>query len=339
MDKKTIEQADGLRRLWSSFWQARPLLTAVNFDLFEHTKTEATARKVAARIKADLRATEILMDALAALGLLKKTRLSRGSEKEKGKESVYRNSREAALFLVKESPYYQGAIVRHADDTWKSWSRLEEAMRTGKPVPRKGGEFSLDAFIMGMHNLAVLRAGDIIKAIGMKGVESALDLGGGPGTYSMEMAKAGVRKVTLFDRSDVVKIAAKNIKKHGAAKRNNIGFMRGDFNSDDFGSGYDLIFMSNILHSNSFAECEELLVRARAALNPAGRAAINEFYLEDNRTAPLYGALFSVNMLVNTPEGRTYTGSELKGFLKKAGFRDIRGRVLFGDTVIVTGRA
>lgn len=336
MDKKTIRQAAGLRRLWSSFWQARPLITAVNFDLFEHTKTGATARKVAARIKTDPRATEILMDALAGLGLLKKTR-PYGGKKEKGKESAYRNSREAALFLVKESPYYQGAIVRHADNLWGSWSQLDEAVRTGRPAAGQKGGFSLDAFIMGMHNLAVLRAADVIKAVGTKGVESALDLGGGPGTYSIEMASAGVRRVTLFDRADVVKIAAKNIKKHGAAK--NISFMRGDFNAGDFGGGYDLIFMSNILHSNTYEECGELLLRARAALNPGGRAAINEFYLENNRTAPLYGALFSINMLVNTHGGRTYTRGELKGFLKKTGFRDIREKVLFGDIIIVTGRA
>ena len=332
MNKKTIDKAAQLRRLWSAFWQARPLLTAVNFDLFEHTKRGASARQVAGKIKADPRAAGILMDALAGLGLLKK---SRHYGDKKG-ESLYRNTKEAGLFLVKDSPYYQGAIVRHADNMWKNWSRLDESLRTGKPAVMDSGEFNLDAFIMGMHNLAVLRSGDIIKAIGMKGVHSALDLGGGPGTYSMEMCRAGVEKVTLFDRTDVIKIASRNIKKNGGAE--NIGFMKGDFNSDDFGGGYDLIFMSNILHSNSYEQCEELLGRAKAALNQGGRAAINEFYLEDNRTEPLYGALFSVNMLVNTQEGRTYTRGELKGFLRKAGFRDIKTKILFGDAIVVTGR-
>ncbi|MDA8088352.1 MAG: methyltransferase [Nitrospiraceae bacterium] len=343
MNKKTIEKAAALRRLWSAFWQARPLLTAVNFGLFEHTKTGASARQVAGRIKADPRATGILMDALAGLGLLKKS--GEKSKYRNSTESIYRNTEEAGLFLVKDSPYYQGAIVRHADNLWRSWSQLDESLRTGKPAPRESGEFSLDAFIMGMHNLAALRAGDIIKAIGMKGVGSALDLGGGPGTYSMEMARAGVGKVTLFDRADVIKIAARNIKnqkkqkqENGVGNNGNIGFMKGDFNSDDFGGGYDLIFMSNILHSNSYEQCEDLLGRARAALNPGGRAAINEFYLEDNRIAPLSGALFSINMLVNTEAGCTYTHGELKGFLKKAGFRDIKAKVLFGDAIVVTGR-
>ncbi|MDA8088603.1 MAG: methyltransferase [Nitrospiraceae bacterium] len=333
MDKKLIEKAVELRGLWSAFWRARPLLTAVNFDLFEHTKKGVTAVETAKKIKTDPRATGILMDALAGLGFLKRSRGSYGNSKE----PVYRNTKEVGLSLVKDSPYYQGEIIKHADNMWKSWSRLDEALRSGEPVPRESERFNLDAFIMGMHNLAVLRSPEIIKAAGMKDVHNALDLGGGPGTYSMEMAGAGVEEVTLFDRPDVIKIAAKNIKKHGAGQ--NIKFMKGDFNTDDFGRGYDLIFMSNILHSNSYRECEDLLQRARAALNPGGRVAINEFYLKDNRTEPLYGALFSINMLVNTQEGRTYTEGELKGFLEKARFREIKTKVLFGDIIVVMGRA
>ncbi len=324
MDKKIREQAAGIRRLWSAFWQARPVLTAVNFNIFEHTKNSASAQDVARKIKADPRAAEILLDALAGLGLLKKSR------------GAYRNSKEAELFLVKDSPYYQGAIARHADNLWNSWSHLDEVLRTGKPAPRDGDRFDLEAFIMGMHNLAILKAGDIIKAIGMKGVHSALDLGGGPGTYSMEMARAGVESVTIFDQPDVIKIAQKNTRRHGIRA---VKFMKGNFNKDGFGAGYDLVFMSNILHSNSYGECQSLLKRAKAALNPGGRAVINEFYLKNGRTEPLGGALFSINMLVNTQGGRAYTGGELKGFLRKAGFRDIKAKILFGDTIVVMGRA
>jgi 2-polyprenyl-3-methyl-5-hydroxy-6-metoxy-1,4-benzoquinol methylase len=62
------------------------------------------------------------------------------------------------------------------------------------------------AFILGMHNLASLKAGSVVKSIDCSGVKRALDLGGGPGTYSIEMANQGI-DVTLFDLHETIKIA------------------------------------------------------------------------------------------------------------------------------------
>jgi ubiquinone/menaquinone biosynthesis C-methylase UbiE len=320
---RLFEKAKEIRKLWSAFWTSRPLITAVNLGLFEHTAEEKTAPQVAKRIKAYARATGILLDALAGLGLLKKTK------------GLYRNTPEADLFLVKSSPYYQGAIVRHADNLWKSWSHLDEVVRTGRPAPREKGAFDLGAFILGMHNLAVLKAESVIKKIGMKGVGRALDLGGGPGTYAMEMRRQGVEEVILFDLPDVIKIAQKHTKKLGFG---GMKFLRGDFMKGDIGRGYDLVFMSNIHHSHSEGECLNLMKKVKASLNPGGRGVIHEFYMKANRAEPSGSALFSINMLVNTPSGRCYTDSELRGFFREAGFKGVKQAVL-NDTILVQGRA
>ena len=312
------DDAKELRRLWGGFWSSRVVLTANNYRVFEYLETPKTADKLAGILKTDRRATEILLDALTGLGLVKKT------------SAGYKNTALSHRFLINKSPYYQGDIMRHADILWKNWSGLDEVLRTGQPHHVAHDHPS---FIKGMHNLAVLKAGKVIGAIGLRGVKNALDLGGGPGTYAMEMAKEGV-SVTLFDRPETVDIARSVIKE---ARVKNIGFLSGDFLHDDIGRGYDLIFISQVLHSCSERESLQVIKKSRNALNAGGRIAVQEFYLEKDRAHPVQSTLFSVNMLVNTAAGRCYSPFEIKGWLSKAGFRDIRDTMM-DDTVLVFGK-
>ncbi len=319
MDKNLIQQLQGFMRLAGGFRASRVILTANNFSVFELLKTPKTAAKLAGKIKTDPRATEVLLDAVAALGLLKKT------------GTTYRNTAVATKFLVKASRWYQGDMLRHSDALWTNWSGLDEVVKTG--LPHRAGKRDHESFIRAMHNNAVFRAKDVISAVQVRGVKKALDLGGGPGTYSMEMARHGI-SVTLFDLPDTLAVSRKLVKE---AKVKNIDFIGGDFHADDIGRGYDLVFISQILHSLSKDECLELLKKSSISLNPKGTIAVQEFFLAENRASPVPGALFSVNMLVNTSAGRCYTPREMKGWLTKAGFTGIKTKVL-GDTVLVTGR-
>jgi hypothetical protein len=83
-------------------------------------------------------------------------------------------------------------------------------------------------------------------------------------------------------------------------------------------------------------DCMALLRKVRDALAPKGRVAVHEFALAENRASPPSGALFSINMLVNTESGRSYTASEMKSWLSKAGFGSIRVKPM-GTTVLITG--
>jgi 2-polyprenyl-3-methyl-5-hydroxy-6-metoxy-1,4-benzoquinol methylase len=237
----------------------------------------------------------------------------------------------AQKFLVKKSPWYQGDMLRHSDALWKSWSGLDEVVRTGLPNRSCGRDYGV--FIRAMHNNAVFRAKDVVSSIDLRGVKKALDLGGGPGTYSMELARRGI-SVTLFDLPETIAVAKKIIKN---PKGGSIDFISGDFHADDIGAGYDLVFLSQIIHSLSTDESLALIDKARAALNPGGRIAVHEFLLEKDRAHPIPGALFSVNMLVNTTAGRCYTQQEMKQWLAQTGFKGSRSKVL-GETVVLTGR-
>ena len=306
-----------LRDIWGGFRSARVLLTANNYRIFDCLTTPQSAKAISQKLHMDSRATEILLDALTGLGLLRKSM------------HKYKNSSTAKRFLVKDKQYYQGDIVRHADTLWKNWSGLDEVVKKGEPA-RKAHDH--EAFILGMHNLASLKVKDVIKTAGLKGVKTALDLGGGPGTYSVEMAKRGLR-VTLFDYPETIEIAKRLIAEQ---KIKGIHFMSGDFTIDDFGKGYDLIFISQILHAYSGKRNLQILKKCKNALNRQGRIVIQEFSISEDRTHPLQSALFSVNMLVNTQAGRCYSPKEIKKWLIETGFKNIKERPV-DDTVLIIG--
>ncbi len=314
---KIDEELRELRKIWSGFWPSRVLLTANNLRIFDQMETAGTAGEIAARIGADARGTEILLNALAALGLVKKS------------SGKFRNSAKARRYLIGGSPHYQGDILRHGDTLWRNWSHLDDVVRTGKPA-RVAGEH--ESFIRGMHNNALLRAGKVIGALDLKGVKTALDLGGGPGTYSIELARKGI-SVTLFDQPETIPISRQIVKESGME---DIIFMAGDFFSDDIGCGYDLIFISQVLHSFSPEDNTLLLEKCRKALRKNGKIAVYEFLIDNTLTAPLHSALFSVNMLVNTCGGRAYSPKEIMQWLSEAGFRKC-GRKEFEDTVLISG--
>ena len=319
MDRTLAKQFQDFIRLWGGFRASRVILTANNLRVFENIGQGRTADDLASVLKTDPRATKILLDAVASLGLLNKSR------------GTYRLAPASKRFLLPASPWYQGDMLRHADALWMNWSGLDAVVRTG--MPNRAGTRDHDVFIKAMHNNAMMRANDVIRALDLRGVIKALDLGGGPGTYGIELAKKGIT-VTLFDLPGTLEVAKDLIRRSGAT---GIAFRGGDFLIDDIGSGYDLALLSQVLHSHSPIENLALINKVFHALSPKGQIAIHEFTLNEDHASPVPGALFSVNMLVNTAEGRSYTPKEMKGWLTTVGFRKITVKAL-GDTVLVSGR-
>lgn len=314
------EDLTQLRRLYLGFTSSRVILTANNLGLFEHLQKAQSSRELAKKLKADQRAMEVLLDALTGIGLLSKNR-----------DRKYRNTRGSNRYLLKGKRLYQGDIIRHASSMWENFSALDEVVRTGRPARRS---MDHEAFIMGMHNLTVLRTESLIKAVGLKGVKTMLDLGGGPGTNAIAMAKKGVQ-VTIFDLPETIDLARKVVAHEGIE---GLKFIAGDFHVDSIGSGYDLILLSQIFHAFSADENSALLHKCKKALNPFGRVVVQEFPIDETRTKPPHSALFSVNMLVGTEKGRCYTQKEIKHWLRERGFSNIVLKNL-PETILVIGRS
>lgn len=304
----------------SSFAASRIILTANNFRLFDHLNLPGkTARALAKKLSVDARAAELLLNSLTAIGLLRKKNLT------------YSNRPVAARYLVSGMADYQGDILRHYSTLWENWSGLDTVLKTGKPH-RKAHDH--ESFILGMHNLALLRVRGVVASLDLKGIKTVLDLGGGPGTYAMAFAKKGL-EVTLMDFPETLKIAKRLIDKAGLSRR--IRLLPGDFTRDDIGKGYDLAFISQILHAYNDKACISMLKNCFQSLNHGGKVVVQEFTLDETHASPPQGAIFAINMLVNTTGGRTYTPEEMSGWLKKAGFSSIK-TTLLDETVLIEGR-
>jgi hypothetical protein len=142
-------------------------------------------------------------------------------------------------------------------------------------------------------------------------------------------------RAEILDRPEVLAIARRHIEAAGLGSR--VATRPGDLRADSFGSGYDLVFLSAICHMLSPEENRDLFARSRAALAPGGRVAIQDFILNADKTAPRHAALFSLNMLVATAGGASYSEDEYAAWLREAGFTGIRRIPLPGPTGLITG--
>jgi SAM-dependent methyltransferase len=307
--------AEELRNLVNGFRISRIILTAFELDLFTIIgKKGNTAANISREACTDKRATAMLLDALCALGIVSK------------QGQVYYNSAMASEWLDRSSQDYISGF-QHINFLWKPWSTLTEAVKTGSCVIRREERSKdsgwLAAFIEGMHDRARHTAASLIAGLELVGVRKALDLGGGPGTFAMEIVKQHPRSTAVvFDLPQVVPLTRQYIRKAGLDDR--MSTLAGDFTTDDLGSDYDLIFVSAIIHSLSEEENQALLMKCSRALNPKGYLVIQDYIMNEDRTFPPDGALFAINMLVNTPAGTTYTESEVRTWMQQAGLDHIR---------------
>ena len=284
------------------------------------SKTSADVSKI---ISSNTRATDRLMNVLCNMNLLKK---------EKGKFS---NTEFSARYLVKDSPDYISNLL-HASNLWNSWSNLTGIVKTGKLQRRDSGKNKwVENFIEAMHYRALKQAPEDISILDLSGVKKVLDLGGGSGAYSMQFIKQKKDiKATVFDLPDVILLTLKYISANGFGSK--INTIKGNYLYDDIGSGYDLIFLSAIIHSNSFEENKNLISKCAKALNKKGQIVIQDYAMDEERLTPEVGALFAINMLVNTKGGDTFTQEEIYSWLRDAGINDIkRNETLHGAAQII----
>ncbi|OKY74353.1 MAG: SAM-dependent methyltransferase [Desulfobulbaceae bacterium DB1] len=319
-----------LLRTSTAYWQACALQAGVRLGIFTVINKESRSLShIAAAIKADERGTEYLLNALAAMGLLKK------------EGDLYTNGSAAREYLSSHSPEYIGHIIQHHHHILDGWAQLHEAVATGHPVEMRsyGDDVERESFLMGMFNLAMGIAPALVSQVDLLGRRRLLDLGGGPGTYAIHFCLANPDlAAVVFDRPTTEPFALKTVKRFGLADR--IAFHGGDFHLDPIpGPAFDAAWLSHILHSSGPAECRKIIKKTAAALEPGGLIMIHEFILDDSKDGPEFPALFSLNMLVNNEDGRSYSEEEIRAMLEAAGVRNIARHPFRGpnDSSIICG--
>lgn len=304
---------ESLLAMGRSYQGACVLLAAVELDLFGALADgPLDAERLATAIGADRRATRILADALVALGLLEK------------RNGAYAPAPGIAPALSGAGPDSVRAMLRHQGVCLRSWAWLAATSRAGEPVEDggsiHGAEADRAAFIEAMEVASRHAAPRVVAALGPPRFRHLLDVGGGPGTWTIAFLQAvpGAR-ATLYDLPQTLPIARRHLEAAGLAER--VELVAGDFYADAaLPAGTDLAWVSAIVHQNSRAQNRDLFAKVHAALAPGGEILIRDMVMDASRTRPAAGALFAVNMLARTEGGATYSLAELSEDLAAAGF-------------------
>jgi len=318
---------DRLEQMIRGYQPSRCMLTALELDIFTAVGDGAKAEQVAKTIDANARATATLLNALVALGVLTKN----GDE--------FKNTAETARFFVQGSKDNHRDGLLHTANIWHRWSTLTDAVRSGTRVPvarGANGDWTYN-FIAGMQRNAKDRAPLVVKAVGTSGIRRILDLGGGSGAYSIAFAKASPEvRCKIFDLPEVTPLTSDYIQKAGVAPQ--VSVRAGDMLVEDLGTGYDLVMLNAICHMFSEEQNKDLFRRARKALVPNGRLLLQDFILNPDKTGPAQAALFSLNMLVSTESGASYSECEYTEWMKAAGFADVSRINLPGPSSLIVGK-
>ena len=329
---KTIEsQFDYISDLSTAYWKSQTLIVAIEFEIFTKLyRSEKSAISLARQIKADKRATEMLLNALAGLGFLSK------------KGNMFKNRQIADRFLVKEQPLYQGNRILLSGNLWNNWEKLNRAVKTGGPVAfdNVGDEVDPERrriFISAMRDFSVMKSKEAAKCLDLSGCKLLLDLGGGPGSFAIEFVKANPElNAVVFDLEGVTAITNEYINKAKLEKR--ISTINGECLTDSYGRGqYDVVFVSNLMHMYDEKINFNIAKKCLTALKSNGRIIVHDFLLDNSKTAPEFATMFSLNMLTATHGGRNYSANEITKWLQRAGFVGVQRINLSSDSGMIIG--
>jgi hypothetical protein len=304
-------------RLSTAYWDSQTLLTANRLRVFDVLADgPRSAEQVAAALALDARATALFLRACVGLGLLR----------ESG--GRFENSAAAAAFLVSRSPVYMGNAIRYSDQLYATWEKLGESLRSGQPALAADTYLGDDpartrAFVQAMHGRAIGIARGLVAVLDLTGRRAMLDVGGGPGTYSVMLTQRyeGLHAEVL-ELPGVGAVARELIAAAGASER--VSVRDGSYHEAPFGSGKDVVLMSGMFHRESAEACRGLIGRAARCLVPGGLLAVSDVFTDEGGATPPFAALFGLNMMLTAPNGGVHSDAHVKQWMAEAGFGDLR---------------
>lgn len=323
MKKRQTKKLTPERLQQLGFAYAPPLIisAAVNNKIFDSLQGGAkTIEQLKKETGAAARGLRAIMNALVGLELLKKNRQSR-----------YSLTPESQAFLISDKPGslagFFGSILPIMTSRWLL---LTDIVRAGRPAVAvnqepEGTEFfsQLVETIIPMSHPGAQKLADHLKVAKAKEQVRVIDLAAGSGIWGIALSQKSPRvRVTALDWAGMIPTTKRITEKFGVCDR--FDFIEGDLSKANFGSGYDVATLGHILHSEGEQRSRQLLKKAFCALKSGGTIAIAEWLVNDERTKPLPSLMFSVQMLVNTEKGGTFSFNEIKKWLEDAGFKKVR---------------
>ena len=306
---------------WLSMYRFPIVTVADAIGLFRAASAQAlTTGELAAQLDVDARALGIHLGLLAALGFVEK------------REARWRATAVSRTWLHPEAEGYYGPLIRRYGEAQPLHAQLLATLRTGNKAAGhvsaadewERGEMPADmatwvTAFMNAHSRAAAKA--VAQQPLLAGVRSVLDVGGGSGIYSIEMAKAWAGlSATIMEIPQVCTAAEPYIATAGMGAR--VRTQAVNMFTQDWPLHHDAHFFSNVFHDWSEATNRLLAKKSFAALPKGGRILLHEMLMDDDGCGPLPAAAFSVLMLLAT-RGKQYSLPELRGILEDAGFTDV----------------
>ena len=300
---------------FNAYQRTQAIKTGIELELLTAIgEGNTTAKAIAERCGASERGTRILCDFLTIIGFLTK------------QDNNYELTADSAMFLDKRSPAYMGTVTGFilSPSVVDNFDRLTESVRKGGCAGPSSVEPEAPMWVDFARAMAPMMAlpaqlmAQLVDPTKDKKLR-VLDIAAGHGLYGLAYAKQNPQvEVTAVDWPRVLDVAQENAQAAGVSDRYHT--KPGSAFDVDYGTGYDVVLLTNFLHHFDQETCETLLRKVHASLAEGGRAAALEFVPNDDRVTPPQAAAFSMQMLGGTPSGDAYTFTELEQMFQNAGF-------------------
>ena len=302
----------------TAYQRSDAMKAAIELGLFTAIgEGNQTAAQIAVHCDASERGTRILCDYLTMIGFLTKH------------ESSYELTQDSAIFLDRRSPAYLGGAIEFlaSDQIKEGFKHLTEAARKGGTAVPDSGTLAPEhpvwvKFARAMAPMMRPVAQAIAQLIDPDANRKlkVLDIAASHGLFGLAFATRNPQaEIVGVDWANVLELSKENAQAAGVADRHRT--IAGSAFDVDYGTGYDVVLLTNFLHHFDPPTNRKLLRRVYAALAEGGRAVTLEFVPNEDRISPPGVAGFGLTMLAGTPSGDAYTFAELDAMFKNAGFK------------------
>jgi hypothetical protein len=308
-------------------WISGVIITAIRLNLFSIlSDQELTAEEIASECHAIPDRLKVLLDACISLGILEL------------KNKKYINSHFSSVYLVEGNQSYVGDFLKIMNYESIQWFQLPDLIigKEKKNIEIPNLRTDSKTFISAMNCIGHLGEAEALKDfVDLSGFKKMTDAGGGSGLYSLALCQKypGLHS-TVLDVKDTLAVTAELIANCQEAKR--IFLKEGNFLKDPLGDNLDVVLLSDVMYGDS--EAKIILLNAWNSLTQNGVLIVRGYYSDPERSGPLFGALFAVKQLVDNPERKIMSISNLENNVREAGFEIVRIAPLTEHSFVLIGK-
>lgn len=289
------------------------LMAAIELSLFTKVSEGATTlEEIASACRLSLLNAERLVIACAALGLLEK------------RDNRYVNAPDVEIYLVEGKPRYFGAWSLMGKGDFAQWINLADRLTDPSPpsvlgIYEKMTTDQAEMLTRAMFNVGLGAGSKLAKQFDFSSYNLVLDLGGGSGAYCVSLCRRFPNlRAIVFDFADVCRVTDELLEEAGLSDR--IETHPGDFTSDPFPKGVDVVMLNGNLTQYGPDEARNIIAKAFQVLPSNGVMHIIAENLNEQKTGPLIAATWSIHEALLGSKGRAHSNAEVCGYMEDAGF-------------------